>query len=54
VDHKGLIARPVDERDLGPVQIILGQLRGRMLPVAAAKFADQISVSLHNLQHRYS
>jgi DNA-binding transcriptional LysR family regulator len=54
VDHEGLIARPVDEKDLSPVQIILGQLRGRMLPVAAAKFADQISVSLHNLQHRYS
>ncbi len=47
VGHDKLLYKPIDERDLGPVQIVLGQMRGRMLPVAAAKFADQLSISLH-------
>jgi DNA-binding transcriptional LysR family regulator len=44
-----LIVRPVDERDLGSVQLILGQMRGRALPIASAKFADQLSGSLARL-----
>jgi DNA-binding transcriptional LysR family regulator len=39
----GLQYRPIDARDVAPGQLVLGQLRGRSLPVAAAKFADQIS-----------
>jgi DNA-binding transcriptional LysR family regulator len=35
--------RPIDERDIAPVEIVLGQLRGRRLSVAAAKFVDQLS-----------
>ncbi|MET0445418.1 LysR family transcriptional regulator [Tardiphaga sp.] len=38
-----IYARPIDMRDLAPLQIVLGQLRGRVLSVAAAKFADQLS-----------
>ena len=43
----GLIARDIHRRDLDPAQVILGQLRGRSLSVAAAKFVDQIWNSLH-------
>jgi DNA-binding transcriptional LysR family regulator len=43
----GLRARHIDERDVAPMQVILGRLRGRALTVAAAKFADQVAVSLH-------
>lgn len=43
----GLAARPIDRRDMPPTLVVLGQLRGRTLPIAAAKFADQISNSLH-------
>ena len=42
-----LVAREIDQRDLPPTQLVLGQLRGRALSVAAAKFVDQISGSLH-------
>jgi DNA-binding transcriptional LysR family regulator len=41
-----LVVRPIDERDLGSVQLTLGQMRGRALPIASAKFADQLSGSL--------
>ncbi|TXN22173.1 LysR substrate-binding domain-containing protein [Methylobacterium sp. WL19] len=43
-----LVSRPIDERDLSPMTLILGQLRGRMLPVAAAKFADGLAASLND------
>ena len=39
----GLVARQIDARDLAPMHIVLGQLRGRTLSVAAAKFADLLS-----------
>ena len=38
-----IFSRPLDPRDIAPIQIVLGQLRGRALSVAAAKFADQLS-----------
>jgi DNA-binding transcriptional LysR family regulator len=38
-----LHSRPIDERDMPQIDIVLGQLRGRTLPIAAAKFADQLS-----------
>jgi DNA-binding transcriptional LysR family regulator len=38
-----LHSRPVDERDMEPVAVVLGQLHGRRLSVAAAKFVDQLS-----------
>jgi DNA-binding transcriptional LysR family regulator len=47
-DDQRLVSRPIDERDLSPMTLILGQLRGRMLPVAAAKFADGLAASLND------
>ncbi len=41
-DRHGLVARPVDLRDIQPARLAMGQLRGRALPVAAAKFAEQL------------
>lgn len=37
-----LVAREIDPRDMAPAQTVVGQLRGRTLSVAAAKFAEQI------------
>ncbi len=42
----GLVARPVDRRDLAPGLVHLCQLRGRTLPVAAARFSDQVARAL--------
>lgn len=41
-----LVAREIDGRDLPHAQVVLGQLRGRRLSVAAAKFIEQIGRSL--------
>lgn len=43
---QGLVARPIDGRDAPEGRLYLGQLRGRALPVAAARFADQLLQSL--------
>jgi hypothetical protein len=43
----GIVAREVDSRDLAPAQVMLGQLRGRSLSVAALKFVNQLSSGLH-------
>jgi DNA-binding transcriptional LysR family regulator len=40
------ISRPIDERDVPPGTLYLGQLRGRALPVAASRFAEQLSSAL--------
>lgn len=45
-DDPRLAARVIDPRDLDPMPMILGQLRGRTLSVAAAKFADGLIQSL--------
>ncbi len=37
-----LISRPIDERDVPPGVLYFGQLHGRTLPVAAARFANQL------------
>jgi DNA-binding transcriptional LysR family regulator len=42
----GLVARPVDARDLPAGQLHLCHLRGRTLPVAAAKFSDRLARAL--------
>lgn len=39
----GIVSRPVDDRDVPAGNLSLGQLRGRTLPVAAARFADQLT-----------
>lgn len=45
-DSSGLVSRPLDPRDAPPGRLVLGQLRGRTLPVAAAKFADFVAQRL--------
>ena len=45
-----LAACPVDDRDATHGSLVLGQLRGRNLPVAAAKFAEQLSRRLDDLR----
>lgn len=41
-ERHGLVARPIDPRDMASARLAMGQLRGRALPVAAAKFAEQL------------
>lgn len=42
----GLVTRTIDERDLPTSDLVLCQLRGRVLPVAAASFADHLMAAL--------
>ena len=42
----GLIARPIDNQDVPHGTLHIGHLRGRVLPVAAAKFMDLIITEL--------
>ncbi|ARP99007.1 LysR family transcriptional regulator [Pseudorhodoplanes sinuspersici] len=45
-EGRGIVTREIDERDAPRGDLVLGQLRGRNLPVASAKFAEQLSQSL--------
>jgi DNA-binding transcriptional LysR family regulator len=45
-ERHGLVARPIDGRDVPVSMLVMGQLRGRALPVASAKFADQLGSRL--------
>lgn len=45
-DDPGLIARDIDPRDVAPALVVLGQLRGRTLSVAAMKFVEQLARGL--------
>lgn len=45
---EGIVTRPVDRRDVPEGLLYLCQLRGRTLPVAAAKFAAQIEAVLES------
>ncbi len=42
-----IVHRPLSERDIAPGSLILGQLRGRALPVASARFAMQLASALN-------
>ncbi|PWR02695.1 hypothetical protein DKT77_10995 [Meridianimarinicoccus roseus] len=42
----GIVARPIATRDVPPGHLLLGQMKGRALPVASARFAQQIATSL--------
>lgn len=46
LESSGVVSRPIDERDVPAGHLYLGQLRGRALPVAAARFADQLTSAL--------
>lgn len=41
-----VISRPIDARDVRPGHLLMGQLRGRTLPVAAARFAQKLHTEL--------
>lgn len=43
---KSMVFRPISERDLPAGKLILGQMRGRTLPVASARFAIQLAAAL--------
>jgi hypothetical protein len=45
----GIVSRPINEPGLLSADIVLGQLRGRILPVAAAKFAQQLQRAMDAL-----
>lgn len=47
-DHRqnGLAHRPIAEKDVPAGRLLLGQMRGRALPVAPAKFARQLEAQL--------
>lgn len=42
----GLVSRPLDLRDVPEGVLVMGQLRGRALPVASARFMDQLARTL--------
>lgn len=44
-----LIALPIDDREQKHGSLVFGQLRGRNLPIAAARFADQLTRRLDDL-----
>ena len=48
----GLTSCPVDARDVPPADLVLCQLRGRGLSVAAATFAERLAKSLQDLLPR--
>ncbi|WP_299649878.1 LysR family transcriptional regulator [uncultured Tateyamaria sp.] len=44
--------RPLAERDVRPGQLLLGQMKGRALPVASSKFGQQLVAALEALAAR--
>ncbi|MEM1130475.1 MAG: LysR family transcriptional regulator [Pseudomonadota bacterium] len=47
--HPDLVVRRLSERDIAPGLLFIGQLRGRSLPVATARFAQQISAAFEEI-----
>jgi len=50
IDDGSVVFRPISERDLPAGNLILGQMRGRTLPVASARFAMQLSTALRDYE----
>lgn len=50
IDEMGLVVRDIDDRDVPRGDLVLGQLRGRNLPVPAAKFAEQLAQVLKEMR----
>jgi len=48
----GLVARPIDTRDVPAADLVLCQLRGRSLSIAATAFSEALAKSLHDLKNR--
>ncbi len=40
-----LCFRPISDRDMSPGNLLLGQMRGRVLSVATSRFADQVALA---------
>lgn len=47
-----LITREIDDRDVPRANLVLGQLRGRNLPVPTAVFADRLARSLDGMRSK--
>jgi hypothetical protein len=45
-----LVVRELPERDIRAGLLLLGQMRGRTLPVASAKFAQQMASALERIE----
>src|SRR5262245_14360077 len=50
VENEALVVRHIDDRDLPHADLVLGQLRGRNLPVPAVKFAEQLARVLEGMR----
>ncbi len=48
-EQGGIAHRPLPERDVRPGQPLLGQMKGRTLPVASARFGQQLAMALDEL-----
>jgi len=46
----GLVARDIDDRDVPRADLVLGQLRGRNLPIPAAVFAEKLARVLEGMR----
>ncbi len=46
---RGLVFRPIASRDVPPGLLLLGQMKGRILPVATSRFATQLAQALNDL-----
>jgi hypothetical protein len=42
----GMLFRPISDRNVPPGNLLLGQMRGRVLSVATSRFADQVALAL--------
>jgi DNA-binding transcriptional LysR family regulator len=49
LEGSGVVARPLDGRDVPAASLVLGQLRERNLPVAAAMFCEHLRTALGGL-----
>lgn len=47
--HQGLVERQLSTADVPAGNLLLGQMRGRTLPVASARFMQQLEVKLHSI-----
>lgn len=46
----GIVSRPIVEPGLAQANLVLGRLRGRALPIAAAKFAEEMARSIESIK----
>ncbi|MFQ3622776.1 MAG: LysR family transcriptional regulator [Acetobacteraceae bacterium] len=49
MSEDGLVSRPLDPTEVAPASVVLGQAAGRVLPVAAARFASSVASALDAL-----